>query len=59
MDLPGDLKIVTVTPIFKGGDRSELGHSRPISVPPCFSKTLERIMFNRFRKYLVENKILL
>lgn len=33
-DLSGDLKIATVTPIFKGGDRSELGHSRPISVSP-------------------------
>ena len=41
---PDDLKIARVTPIFKAGDESEMGNYRPISVLPCFSKILERIM---------------
>ena len=31
---------------------------RPISVLPCFSKILERIMYDRLYSYLTENKIL-
>ena len=53
-----DLKITRVTPVFKGGDRSKLGNYRVRSVLPCFSKVLERIMYNRIYKYLLENKIL-
>ena len=55
---PDDLKIARVTPVFKAGDRSKLGHQSPISVLSCFSKTLEHIMYNRIYKYLLENKIL-
>ena len=55
--LPDDSKIVSVTPVFKGGDRSEQGYLTPISVFPCFSKTLERITFNRFPKHLQVSKI--
>lgn len=36
--LPGDLQITRVTSAFKGGDRSELEHFRPIPVFPRFSK---------------------
>ena len=55
---PDDLKIARVTPIFKGGDDKKLGNYRPISVLPCFSKILERIMYNRLYNHLVKNKIL-
>ena len=34
---PDKLKIVGVTPLFKGGEKYELGNCRPISVLPCFS----------------------
>ena len=44
---PDKLKIAGVTPFFKGGDNRELGNYRPISVLPCFSKILEKIMYNR------------
>ena len=36
----------------------KIGNYRPISVLPCFSKILERIMYNRFYKYLTGNNIL-
>ena len=55
---PDDLKIARVTPVYKSGDRSKLGNYRPLSVPPYFSEILERIMYNRIYKYLLENKIL-
>ena len=49
---PDDLKIAPVTPIYKGEDSSDISNYRPISVLPCFSKILERIMYNRLYKYL-------
>ena len=55
---PDDLKIVCVTPDFKGGDEKDLGNYRPISVLPCFSKVLERIMYNRLYNHLMKNNIL-
>ena len=44
---PNDLKIAKVTPIFKAGNNTELSNYRPISALPCFSKILERDMYNR------------
>ena len=55
---PEKMKIATVSPIFKKGDKSILSNYRPISVLPCFSKILERIMYNRLYAYLAENNIL-
>ena len=55
---PDDLKIAKVTPIYKADDKSNLSNYRPISVLSCFSKILERIMYNRLYQYLTENKIL-
>ena len=55
---PEKMKIAKVSPIFKKGDKSILSNYRPISVLPCFSKILERIMYNRLYTYLVENNIL-
>lgn len=55
---PQQLKIARVSPIFKTGDDSLLTNFRPISVLPCFSKLLERIMYNRLYKFLLEHNIL-
>ena len=55
---PDDLKITCVTPVFKGGDEKDLGSYRPISVLPCFSKILERIIYNRLYNHLMKNNIL-
>ena len=46
------MKFAKVSPRFKKGDKSILSKYRPISVNPCFSKILERIMYNRFNTYL-------
>ena len=55
---PGNLKIAKVAPIFEKDEEFLLTDYRPISVLPCFSKLLERIMYNRFFKYFSENSIL-
>ena len=49
------LKIGKVTPIYKAGDSSNY---RLISVLPCFSKILKRIIYNRVYTYLQKYKIL-
>ena len=55
---PEKLKIAWVTAIFKAGNNTLVTNYRPISVLPCFSKLLERIMCNRLCKFLVEKDIL-
>ena len=52
------LKIAKVFTVFKNGERDLLTNYRLISVLPCFSKILERIMYDRLYSYLTENKIL-
>ena len=53
-----ELKIASDTPIFKVGENWNLENYRPISVLPYFYKILEKIMYNRFYKYLNDNNIL-
>ena len=47
-----------MTPSFKKGENYLLTNYRPISVLPCFSKILERLMYNKLYSYLTENNIL-
>ena len=55
---PDTLKIARVSPVYKTSDRSELANYRPISVLPCSSKILERVMYNRLFSYEHQEKIL-
>jgi hypothetical protein len=41
------MKIAKVRLLFKKGDRQDVQNYRPISVLMVFSKTLERLMYNR------------
>ena len=52
------MEIARVTTIYKGGDKENVANYKPISVLPCFSKTLEKIMYNRLYLYLTENNLL-
>ena len=47
-----------MSPIYKKNEEFLLTNYRRMSVFPCFSKLLERIMYNRLLKYLSENSIL-
>ena len=55
---PEKIKLAKVTPIFKSGKNELLTNYRPISVLPCFSKILERIMYNRLFKHRTKNNLL-
>ena len=56
---PDQLKIVGVPQmyIYKNG-KTDLGNYRAISVLPCFSKILERIVYNRLFEHINSNNIL-
>ena len=56
--IPNDLKIALVTPVFKANNKEEFSNYRPISVLPCFSKILEKIMYKRALKYLDKHNML-
>ena len=51
------MKTAKVTPVFKGGNSTDLSNYKPISLLPCFSKILERLMYNRLFKHLSNLKI--
>ena len=55
---PDKLKNSSVTSIFKKRINTLVTNYRPISVLPCFSKLLERMMYNRLDKFIVENNII-
>ena len=50
--VPEQLKIAKVIPIYKKDDAEVLSNYRHISVLSCFSKILERLMFNRCMDYI-------
>lgn len=55
---PDSLKIAKVIPIFKKGDADLYENYRPISLLSCFSKIIERLMFNRIFNFLNKYDIL-
>ena len=55
---PEKLKLAKVTPVFKSEENEYLTNYRPISVVVCFSKILERIMYNRLYEHLTKNNLL-
>ena len=56
--VPDELKIARLVPIFKPGDKALFSNYRPISVLSCFSKFLERIIYNRIINYLNDFNVL-
>ena len=56
--VPEKLKIAKVVPIYKKDDAEQLSNYRPISLLPCFSKILERLVFNRCVDYIDAHEIL-
>ena len=56
--VPFQLKIAKVIPVFKNGSYKEISNYRPISVLPCFSKILERLVYKRLFKFLSDLNLL-
>ena len=55
---PDDWKKAKVTPIFKAGDRSEVGNYRPISILPIVSKIMERAVHDQLYVYISKHDLL-
>ena len=55
---PYDWKKAKVTPIFKSGDKQDVGNYRPISVFPIVSKIIERAVHNQLYEYLTNAGLL-
>lgn len=49
---PDDWKKAKVTPIYKSGEKTDVGNYRPISVLPIVSKIIERAVHDQLYKYL-------
>ena len=52
---PQELKISRITPIFKSGDKKNMGDYRPISVISVFSKIIEKIMKKQITEHVNTN----
>ena len=55
---PDKWKIAKVTPLFKWGDREEVGTYRPVSLLPIPGKLLEKIIHNRITHFWDSKKFL-
>ncbi|XP_044764413.1 uncharacterized protein LOC123320977 [Coccinella septempunctata] len=56
--VPSCFKTALITPVHKGGDRSDPGNYRPLSVITVFAKIFEKVIFIRLTKYLDKFKII-
>ena len=56
--VPEKLKVAKVIPIYKKDDSALSSNYRPVSLLPCFSKILERLVFNRCIDYINHHEIL-
>ena len=57
-NVPTNLKISKIIPVFKKGDPHQISNYRPISLLPCFSKILERIVYTRLFNHLNQYSLL-
>ena len=51
-DFPSILKLSTIVPVHKGGDREELSNYRPISLLPTLAKVIEKLVKKRVFSFL-------
>ena len=56
---PNCFKTAKVIPIYKQGDKMEMGNYRPISILSTFSKILEKLIYNRTQSFLEKLFIIL
>ena len=55
---PDMMKTARVIPIYKNGDKDDLGNYRPISILPTISKIFERHIANQVQSYFKKTNIL-
>ena len=55
---PDDWKMARVLPIFKSGDKDDIGNYRPISIISAFAKVFGRLVHDQFYTYLSSNQLI-
>ena len=55
---PDFLKIASVTPIHKTDSKCNMANYRPISILPCLSKILEKLIKDRLMSFINKHNIL-
>ena len=55
---PDDWKMARVLPIFKSGDKEDIGNYRPISIISAISKVFGRLVHDQFYTYLSSNQLI-
>ena len=53
-----NLKISVITPVYKNEENNIFSNYRPVAVLPCFSKILEKIMYQRLISFIEKHDIL-
>ena len=52
------VQIAKIDPIFKSGKKIQVTNYKPISIFSCFSKILEKAMYDRTTKFLNDRSML-
>ena len=55
---PSNRKIAKVVPIFKNGCKEETYNYCPISILTCFSKIIEKMIYNRLMTFFFKHKVI-
>ncbi len=55
---PDSWKTAKVAPIFKEGNKSEMGNYRPISILSTVARVFERLIYDQLSSYMEKNKYL-
>ena len=55
---PDDWKMARVLPIFKSGDKDDIGNYRPISIMSAIAKVFGRLVHDQFYTYLSSNQLI-
>jgi hypothetical protein len=56
--VPSAWKTAMITPLHKGGSKSQVQNYRPISVTSCCSRVLERIINHKIKSFLTQNRLI-
>jgi len=56
--VPDDFKAARVVPLYKKGNKNEVGNYRPVSILCIVTKILERIVYDQVENYLNKQKLL-
>ena len=55
---PNCLKTAKIIPLYKSGDKSLPTNYRPISILMCFSKILEKLIYNRLTNFIDKHSVI-